>query len=336
MMEPVLSVQNLQVHFETRSGIVHAIDGVSFGIGPGETVGLVGESGCGKSSLGRAIVGLVKVTSGSIRLNGADVTGLNRRAMHAHRTVVQMIFQDPYASLNPRLTIGRIIEEPLLVHRRGNRVERRERVQRLMKLVGLRPEWVSRHPHEFSGGQRQRVGIARALGLEPKLLICDEPVSALDVSVQAQVINLLVDLQKQLGLSYLFISHDLSVLRHLADRVLVMYLGKIVEVAPRREIWARPLHPYTQGLIEAVPLPDPTMVRTPLRQRLAGEIPNPLDPPSGCRFRTRCPHAIGLCSDAEPPLRVLQSGRQVACHLVTSGAAGPRSPRDSTVAALPA
>jgi len=336
MTEPVLSVRDLAAHFETRVGMVRAVDGVSFEVGPGETVGLVGESGCGKSSLGRAIVGLVRASAGSIRLNGTEIVGNNRRAMRLHRPTVQMIFQDPYASLNPRLTIGRIVEEPLLVHRRGNRVQRKERVQQLLQLVGLRPEWVSRHPHEFSGGQRQRVGIARALALEPKLLICDEPVSALDVSVQAQVINLLVDLQRDFGLSYLFISHDLSVLRHLADRILVMYLGKIVEVAPRREIWGRPLHPYTQGLIEAVPLPDPAAVRTRQRRRLAGEIPSPFDPPSGCRFRTRCPYAVRLCGEAEPPLRVLQGGRQVACHLVTSGVAGPNSPSDSNIAVLSA
>jgi oligopeptide/dipeptide ABC transporter ATP-binding protein len=334
MTDPVLSVRDLEANFETRGGTVRAVDGVSFDVGHGETLGLAGESGCGKSSLGRAIVGLVRASAGSIRLNGTEVAGLNRRAMRSHRPTVQMVFQDPYGSLNPRLTIGRIIEEPLLVHRRGNRVQRRERVQQLMRMVGLRPEWASRHPHEFSGGQRQRVGIARALALDPRLLICDEPVSALDVSVQAQVINLLVDLQRELGLSYLFISHDLSVLRHLADRILVMYLGKIVEVAPRREIWARPLHPYTQGLIEAVPLPDPASARTKLRRRLAGEIPSPFDPPSGCRFRTRCPYAIGVCVEAEPPLRVIEGGRQVACHLVTSDAAGPHSPRDWTVAAL--
>lgn len=327
MTAPVLSVSDLAAHFETRAGTVRAVDGVSFEISAGETVGLVGESGCGKSSLGRAIVGLTKATSGSIRLDGTEVAGLDRRGMRPHRAAVQMIFQDPYASLNPRLTIGRIIEEPLLVHRRGNRAERRAQVAQLMQRVGLRPDWINRHPHEFSGGQRQRIGIARALALEPRLLICDEPVSALDVSVQAQVINLLVDLQQELGFAYLFISHDLSVLRHLADRVLVMYLGKIVEVAARREIWARPLHPYTEGLIEAVPLSDPAAARATPRKRLGGELPSPLDPPTGCCFRTRCPHAVALCAESEPKLRRVEGGRQVACHLVTieGGIAGPPS-----------
>ena len=317
MTTPVLAVTDLAAHFETRLGTVRAVDGVSFEISTGETVGLVGESGCGKSSLGRAIVGLAQATAGSIRLDGAEVAGLDRRGMRPHRATVQMIFQDPYASLNPRLPIGRIIEEPLLVHRRGDRTERRANVVQLMQRVGLRPEWIGRHPHEFSGGQRQRIGIARALALEPRLLICDEPVSALDVSVQAQVINLLVDLQKEFGLAYLFISHDLSILRYLADRVLVMYLGKIVEVAARREIWARPLHPYTHGLIEAVPLTDPAAARATTRERLTGELPSPFDPPTGCCFRTRCPHAVAICAEREPTLRHVESNRQVACHLVS-------------------
>ena len=317
MNTPVLAVTDLAAHFETRAGTVRAVDGVSFEISTGETVGLVGESGCGKSTLGRAIVGLARATAGSIRLDGAEVAGLDRHAMRPYRAAVQMIFQDPYASLNPRLPVGRIIEEPLLVHNRGDRAERRAKVVQLMQRVGLRPDWIGRHPHEFSGGQRQRIGIARALALEPRLLICDEPVSALDVSVQAQVINLLVDLQRELGLAYLFISHDLSILRYLADRVLVMYLGKIVEVAERREIWARPLHPYTHGLIEAVPQSDPEAARLTVRKRLAGELPSPLDPPSGCRFRTRCPHAVDICSEREPTLRRAEGSRNVACHLVS-------------------
>ena len=317
MTTPVLAVTDLAAHFETRAGTVRAVDGVSFEIATGETVGLVGESGCGKTSLGRAIVGLARATAGSIRLDGAEVAGLDRRGMRPYRATVQMIFQDPYASLNPRLRIGRIIEEPLLVHRRGDRAERRAKVVQLMQRVGLRPDWIDRHPHEFSGGQRQRIGIARALALEPRLLICDEPVSALDVSVQAQVINLLVDLQQEFGLAYLFISHDLSILRYLADQVLVMYLGKIVEVAARREIWARPLHPYTHGLIEAVPLTDPAAARVITRKRLTGELPSPFDPPTGCGFRTRCPHAVAICAESEPRLRQVEGSRQVACHLVS-------------------
>ena len=317
MTTPVLAVTDLAAHFETRAGTIRAVDGVSFEIAAGETVGLVGESGCGKSSLGRAILGLVRATAGSIRLNGAEVAGLDRRGMRPYRATAQMIFQDPYASLNPRVPIGRIIEEPLLVHRRGDRAERRAKVVQLMQQVGLRPDWIDRHPHEFSGGQRQRIGIARALALEPKLLICDEPVSALDVSVQAQVINLLVDLQQQFGLAYLFISHDLSILRYLADRVLVMYLGKIVEVAARREIWSRPLHPYTHGLIEAVPLADPAAARVATRKRLTGELPSPLNPPTGCCFRTRCPHAVAICAKSEPKLQRMEGNRQVACHFVS-------------------
>ena len=317
MSTPVLAVTDLAAHFETRAGTVRAVDGVSFEISTGETLGLVGESGCGKSTLGRAIVGLVRATGGSVRLDGAEVAGLDRSGMRPYRATVQMIFQDPYASLNPRLPIGRIIEEPLLVHRRGDRAERRAKVVQLMQRVGLRPDWIGRHPHEFSGGQRQRIGIARALALEPRLLICDEPVSALDVSVQAQVINLLVELQRELGLAYLFISHDLSILRYLADRVLVMYLGKIVEVAERREIWTRPLHPYTRGLIEAVPQPNPETARVTTRERLAGELPSPLDPPTGCRFRTRCPHAVAICAESEPRLRRAEGNRSVACHLVS-------------------
>jgi oligopeptide/dipeptide ABC transporter ATP-binding protein len=329
MEKPILSVKNLVSYYETGVGTVHAVDGVSFDIAPNQTVGLVGESGCGKSSLARAIVGLMKVKSGSVVLDGVEVVGLGRRAMRAHRPMVQMIFQDPYSSLNPRLSVGRIIEEPLLVHSRGSKAERREKVINLMDLVGLRPEWASRHPHEFSGGQRQRIGIARALALEPKLLICDEPISALDVSVQAQVINLLADLQKELGLAYLFIAHDLSVLRYFADAIMVMYLGKIVEVADRRQIWSQPLHPYTRGLIDAAPRTNPETARATPRQHLAGEIPSPMNPPSGCNFRTRCPCAEAKCAEIEPVLQRFENGRQVACHLVTTDASGPYSPHEN-------
>jgi oligopeptide/dipeptide ABC transporter ATP-binding protein len=313
---PLLAVHDLAVHFTTRAGTVRAVAGVTFAIAPGETVGLVGESGCGKTTLGRAIVGLVPAAEGSVELEGHELVGLDRAAMRVHRPRLQMIFQDPYASLNPRLTVGRIIEEPLLVHRRGTRVERRTEVARLMERVGLHPDWARRHPHEFSGGQRQRVAIARALALNPRLVICDEPVSALDVSVQAQVINLLVDLQQERGLSYLFVSHDLSVVPPLAERVMVMYLGRLVEVADREAFWSLPLHPYSRALLDAVPLPEWRPAARPPRQLLQSEMPSPLHPPSGCRFRTRCPYATDTCAAVEPPLRPLTGGRLVACHYV--------------------
>jgi oligopeptide/dipeptide ABC transporter ATP-binding protein len=313
---PLLAVHDLAVHFATRAGTVRAVAGVTFAMAPGETVGLVGESGCGKTTLGRAIVGLVPAAGGSVELEGHELVGLDRAAMRVHRPRLQMIFQDPYASLNPRLTVGRIIEEPLLVHRRGTRVERRTEVARLMERVGLHPDWARRHPHEFSGGQRQRVAIARALALNPRLVICDEPVSALDVSVQAQVINLLVDLQQERGLSYLFVSHDLSVVQHIADRVMVMYLGSLVEVADREAFWSLPLHPYTRALLDAVPLPEWRPTARPPRQLLQSEMPSPLHPPSGCRFRTRCPYATDMCAAVEPPLKPLAGGRLVACHYI--------------------
>jgi oligopeptide/dipeptide ABC transporter ATP-binding protein len=312
----LLAVEDLAVHFRSRLGTVHAVDGVSLTIAPGETLGLVGESGCGKSTLGKAIVGLVPPTAGTVRLEGETISGLSRHAMRPYRRRVQMIFQDPYGSLNPRLTIGRIIEEPLIVHRIGTAGSRREQVSALMRRVGLHPEVAGRYPHEFSGGQRQRIGIARALALNPKLIICDEPVSALDVSVQAQVVNLLLDLQRDLGLSYLFISHDLSVMQHIAQRVLVMYLGKIVESAPRALIWSRPLHPYTRALIAAIPVPDPKVVKPRSDAVIEGEIPSPVDPPSGCRFRTRCPLAAPLCAEQEPMLRQIGDGSFAACHFV--------------------
>jgi oligopeptide/dipeptide ABC transporter ATP-binding protein len=308
----LLTVSGLKVHFATRHGMVRAVDGVDLQVGQAETVGLVGESGCGKTTLGKTILRLVKPTSGSIRLEGTEIAGMSRAELRPLRRQAQMIFQDPYASLNPRHSVGRILEEPLIVHKLGDRATRKAKVAWLMEKVGLRPDAASRHPHEFSGGQRQRLGIARALALEPKLIICDEPVSALDVSVRAQVINLLADLKREFGLSYLFISHDLSVVEHVADRIAVMYLGRIVETAGRATLWQRPLHPYTQALISAVPVPDPA--HSTRRLLLEGDLPSPLNPPSGCRFRTRCPMATARCADEEPELRELDAGHHVACH----------------------
>ena len=313
MSESLLEFSELRVHYPVRGAVVRAVDGVSLHVAPGETVGLVGESGCGKSTLGRSAMGLVPVTSGSIRLDGQEIAGRSRAALRPLRPTMQMIFQDPYASLNPRMSVGRILEEPLIVHSRGDAAQRRERVRWLMDRVGLRPEAASRHPHEFSGGQRQRIGIARALALAPRLVICDEPVSALDVSVRAQVINLLMDLKSERGLAYLFISHDLSVVEHVSDRIAVMYLGRIVELADRRSLWTRPLHPYTRALISAVPAASPEIPATE-RIRLVGDLPSPIDPPSGCTFRTRCPLAVADCAARVPELRALGPGHHVACH----------------------
>ncbi len=321
MSAALLVVRGLTKHFPVSGGVVKAVTGVDLEVAPGETLGLVGESGCGKSTLGKTIMRLIEPTAGSILIEGADVTGLGRAAMRPYRRVVQMIFQDPYASLNPRKTAGQIIAEPMDVHGIGNKMHRRQRVMELMAKVGLRPESAGRYPHEFSGGQRQRIGIARALALEPKLIICDEPVSALDVSVQAQVINLLMELQSEFRLTLVFISHDLSVVAHVAARVAVMYLGHIVEIARREEIWRAPLHPYTKALVSAVPSPDPDIVG---RERiiLEGDLPSPLDPPHGCTFHTRCPIAGEECRRSTPALRpVSGSGRLVACHKVAADAA---------------
>ena len=316
-MAPLLQVKNLTKHFVTRQGTVHAVDDVSFTIAEGETVGLVGESGCGKSTLGRMIVRLLQPTSGSIYLQSKDVAHLKGEASRRFCRRVQLIFQDPFTSLNPRSTVGRILEEPLIVHGLGGREERREKVDELLRRVGLSPDATDQFPHEFSGGQRQRIGIARALSLSPELIVCDEPVSALDVSIQAQVLNLLSSLKRQTGIAYLFISHDLSVIRYIADRIIVMYMGKIVEVSRHDSLWAMPLHPYTQALIAAVPLPDPQAARSRKRAVLEGDLPSPLSPPSGCRFRTRCPHAVDRCGQEVPALREVVRGRFVACHLVT-------------------
>ncbi len=311
-MRPLLSVSELTVHFPVRHGLVRAVDNVSLEVGTAETVGLVGESGCGKTTLGKAILRLVKPTAGSIRLSGTEIADMSRALLRPLRREMQMIFQDPQASLNPRQTVASIIEEPMIVHNIGTRTERREKVAWLMAKVGMRPDASGRYPHEFSGGQRQRIGIARALALNPKLIVCDEPVSALDVSVRAQVINLLEDLKREFELSYLFISHDLSVVEHVSDRIAVMYLGRIVETAEGNSLWKRPLHPYTQALISAVPVPDPTAMSR--RVVLQGDPPSPFNRPTGCRFHTRCPYATELCRQSEPQLRRVDGTHQMACH----------------------
>jgi oligopeptide transport system ATP-binding protein len=319
---PLLQVDDLEVHFPLKkrlfggpAKIVKALDGVSFTLMPGETLGIVGESGCGKSTLCRAVLRLVEPTGGRTLWLGQDFSHLDGEALRLERRNMQIIFQDPLASLDPRMTVRQIVERPLLnFPTRETQAARQARVAELITLVGGHPRWLDRYPHEFSGGQCQRIGIARALILQPKLLVCDEPVSALDVSVQAQIINLLMGLQDQLGLSYLFISHNLSVVRHISHRVMVLYLGKVMEIAERDEFYRRPLHPYSQALIAAVPLPDPKLERAKPRLQLQGDLPSPLNPPSGCRFRTRCPRATALCAEIEPPLKAYGEGHVAACH----------------------
>jgi oligopeptide transport system ATP-binding protein len=322
MSETILEVQHLVKHFQvgggmfSRPGVVRAVDDVSFAIRRGETLGLVGESGCGKTTTGRCILHLERPTGGQILFEGVDLAALGERALRAMRRRVQVIFQDPYSSLNPRMTVGQILAEPLKVH--GivpDKAARAARVRELLTQVGLLPQHAKRYPHQLSGGQRQRVGIARALAMEPALIVCDEPVSALDVSIQAQIINLLEDLQNRFGLTYLFIAHDLSVVRHISGRVAVMYLGKIVEITDRRALYEEPLHPYTRALLSAVPIPDPELEAQRSRTVLRGEVPSPLNPPGGCVFHPRCPHAVERCSAEKPLLREIRSGHWAACHL---------------------
>jgi oligopeptide transport system ATP-binding protein len=320
----LLKVEHLVKYFPIMKGViiqkqvgtVHAVDDISFTVKTGETVGLVGESGCGKSTAGRSILQLYRPTSGHVYLNGIDLTTIKGEDLRKMRRKMQMIFQDPYASLNPRITVGEIVGEPLVIHEDVKGKPLQERIQQLLSLVGLNPAFATRYPHEFSGGQRQRIGVARALALQPSLIVCDEPISALDVSIQAQVVNLLEDLQKEFNLAYLFIAHDLSMVRHISNRVAVMYLGTIMEMANRDELCSNPLHPYTIALLSAVPIPDPLAEEKRRRIILQGEVPSPVNPPSGCRFRTRCSLAAAICAEAKPEFREISAGHFVACHMV--------------------
>jgi oligopeptide transport system ATP-binding protein len=321
--EVLLRAEHIKKYFPVRTGIllqreiarVHAVDDVSFELRAGETLGLVGESGCGKSTLARCIARLFPLTGGSIVFEGRDISGLTRRQLRPVRRDLQMVFQDPYASLNPRKRVGAVIADPLRIHRWGSRDQIKRRVGELLELVGLSPEHVNRYPHEFSGGQRQRIGVARALALHPRLIIADEPVSALDVSIRAQVINLLDDLQDELSLTYIFIAHDLGVVRHVSDRIAVMYLGKIVEISPAEDLYTRPIHPYTEALLSAVPIPDPDLSEQRKQIVLEGDVPSPISPPSGCRFHTRCRYATQICAEQEPTLVPHgNEGHMAACH----------------------
>ena len=320
----LLKVENLVKHFPITQGIiiqrqvgaVHAVDDVSFQIYKGETLGLVGESGCGKSTTGRTILQLYRPTSGHVYFGDVDLVDTRGEELRQMRRKMQMIFQDPYASLNPRMTVGEIIGEPMIIHKIIPSKEVSNRVKELLELVGLNPAYSNRYPHEFSGGQRQRIGVARALALNPELIVCDEPISALDVSIQAQVVNLLEDLQSELNLTYLFIAHDLSMVRHISDRIAVMYLGIVAELTDREELYRNPLHPYTRALLSAVPIPDPVAEEQRKRIILEGDVPSPVNPPSGCRFRTRCPLADTICAEERPVFREMKPGHFVACHMV--------------------
>lgn len=318
--QPILELQDLKVYFKMNNGflqkkdVVKAVDGISLKIYPGETFGLVGESGCGKSTTGRAIVKINTPTEGKILVDGKDITKIKGAELKKFKQEVQMIFQDPYASLNPRMTVGEIIREPMDIHNIYTKEEREAKVRELLELVGLKPDHIRRYPHEFSGGQRQRIGIARTLALNPKFIVCDEPISALDVSIQAQVINLLEKIQKEMGISYLFIAHDLSMVKHISDRIGVMYLGNLVEVGDGDSVYTDPLHPYTRALLSAVPIPDPKTARERQRVILEGELPSPINPPSGCVFRTRCPKATERCAQEKPELKQVKD-RMVACFL---------------------
>lgn len=316
--QTLVEVNNLTKHFPaSHKQIVRAVDDVSFVIQRGETLGLVGESGCGKTTVGRCLLRLIEPTNGQVRFDGRNLTEFGKTELRGLRRRMQIIFQDPYSSLNPRMKVGEIIGEPLVVHGVGNKLERRERVAELLGVVGLDPDYANRYPHQFSGGQRQRIGIARALALNPDFIVADEPVSALDVSVQAQIVNLLQDLQQKFGITYLFISHGLAVVKHISSRVGVMYLGKLVELAPADEIYSRPLHPYTRALLAAIPIPEPQSAKREA-EKLKGDLPTPLNPPSGCRFHTRCPFTTERCKREEPPLVEITPGHWAACHLHNS------------------
>ncbi|NLG83219.1 MAG: ATP-binding cassette domain-containing protein [Firmicutes bacterium] len=320
--DTLLEVRGLKKYFPLTTGglgfhrgLLKAVDDVSFTIQAGETVGLVGESGCGKTTVGLTILRLYEPTAGQIVFEGTEITGLRPEELLPFRRKMQMIFQDPFASLNPRMTVGDIIGEPLDIHGLARGKERTERIYELLRQVGLSPDHANRYPHEFSGGQRQRIGVARALAAQPRFIICDEPISALDVSIQAQIVNMLQELQVSLGLTYLFIAHDLAMVKHISNRVLVMYLGKIVEEAPSAELYENPLHPYTQALLSAIPIPDPGVERTRQRISLAGDVPSPVDPPAGCRFVTRCPRRLSVCAGENPKMKTVAPGHTVACHL---------------------